>query len=87
MTKAAMVRIQAAGTQYRREWRSLLTSSLPRSFLRPSFLERDERDQVLLGKAFGGGYEAVGQGTHEGRGSNGLSAMAVKKLHHSAFVL
>jgi hypothetical protein len=52
-----------------------------------SFLERAERDLVVLGKAFGGGYEAVGHGIHEGRGSNGLSAMAVKKLHHFAFVL
>jgi hypothetical protein len=52
-----------------------------------SFLEQDQRDLVLLGKAFGGSDEALGHGTHEGRGSNGLSPMAVKKLHHSAFVL
>ena len=30
------------------------------------FLEADQRDLVLLGEAFGGGYEAVGHGTHEG---------------------
>jgi len=52
-----------------------------------SFIKLDQRDLVLLGKVFDGGYEALGHGTHEGRGSNGLSPMAVKKPHHSTFVL
>ena len=52
-----------------------------------SSLERDQRDLVLLGKAFGGGYEALGHGAHEGRGRNGLSPVAAKKLHHPTFLL
>src|SRR6516225_6589851 len=47
-------------------------------FLALSFIKLDQRD-LVLGKVFDGGYEALGHGTHEGRGRNGLSPMAVKK--------